>query len=109
MSAELREIISDVPNEIRLKPQAGEELSTFESYRYYQWLGSTMRTYETWWKQLELETIDDRTFRSYVSHMENSLREESIRDYRLNYKPYWALPEFEAFVSKYFGEDLSAE
>ena len=101
MSHDVRAITSSLPYQTRMKLRQGEAPTRLEEVEYINWSASTMRIYESWWKQHQLKTIDDETFRSYISHMHLSLADRYMRDWWLHKKGYEALPGFEAYVAEY--------
>ena len=51
MSQDVRAITSSLPYQTRMKLRQGEVPSRLEEVEYVNWSASTMRIYESWWKQ----------------------------------------------------------
>ena len=102
---DLRDNFSEIPTEIQAKFQMNEPLSPGEREDYILSLVRLMRAYENWWQQCRLGTISGEIFRTYVSHMRNTLNREQAREWWSSpLKNTTSLPGFSAYVDSYLAE-----
>ena len=70
---DLRENLKSLSSDIRVRVRDSTDLSEEQRSEYGFWRISTMRAYESWWKQNQYGVLDDDVFESYMMHMDRTL------------------------------------
>jgi hypothetical protein len=100
---DFRDNLLSMPESSRNKILSGESLSEEDHRALFTWRVVMFRGYENIWMQKELGTLDERMFKSYISHMKNTLRQPgTIGWWRL--ATFEFIPEFSSYVDSLIGE-----